>query len=281
MVKKSWLPKYFAIAIGCIVAVFAADASAAFGSRFQGNVGYSIVGNNVYLTVDQVLNTDTSGSSNTLRLELWALSSPLTGGSYTGYRLAVYPLGTLSAGAGISNINSGALPYSPPPNGRWYLALTLDEFDNLNVDDGYGYDEYHNFPNAVTFPAASPGTASVVEYYYAAADHYFITATPSEIAALDSNRFPGWLRTGLGFGAYAGPTAGANPVCRYYIPPASHFYSASPAECALTGQRFPSFVSEPNSVFYIALPDTTTGACPGGAAPIYRLFDNRADPNHR
>ena len=34
-------------------------------------------------------------------------------------------------------------------------------------------------------------------------------------------------------------------------------------------------------VFYIALPDAATGICPGGTFPIYRVFDNRADANHR
>jgi len=29
------------------------------------------------------------------------------------------------------------------------------------------------------------------------------------------------------------------------------------------------------------LPYTTTGACPAGAVPVYRLWNNRADSNHR
>jgi len=33
-------------------------------------------------------------------------------------------------------------------------------------------------------------------------------------------------------------------------------------------------------VFYIALPDPTTGACPGGTQPIWRFF-NRLTTNHR
>ena len=38
-------------------------------------------------------------------------------------------------------------------------------------------------------------------------------------------------------------------------------------------------------MFYIALPVTTpgpnAGACPAGTMPVYRVFDNRADANHR
>ena len=41
--------------------------------------------------------------------------------------------------------------------------------------------------------------ATVVEYYHAQLDHDFITPLADEIAALDSGRVAGWLRTGLAF----------------------------------------------------------------------------------
>ncbi len=34
-------------------------------------------------------------------------------------------------------------------------------------------------------------------------------------------------------------------------------------------------------VFHIILPDRSTGACPVGTMPVYRVWDNRADTNHR
>ena len=93
--------------------------------------------------------------------------------------------------------------------------------------------------------SARAGIVSAVEYYDAALDHYFVTAIPSEIAALDGNQFPGWLRTGLSFNvleAGSGVT-GSTPVCRFYGSPDagldSHFYSASPLECQEVLQRFP------------------------------------------
>jgi hypothetical protein len=73
-------------------------------------------------------------------------------------------------------------------------------------------------------------------------------------------------------------------VCRFYIPPAygnSHYYSASPDECAAAQVKFPGLIEESPSVFFIALPDLSTGACPAGTAPVYRLWNNRADSNHR
>ena len=45
--------------------------------------------------------------------------------------------------------------------------------------------------------------------------------------------------------------------------------------------RFPQFVYEAPDVFHIALPDTTTGACPAATKTVYRLWNNRVDSNHR
>ena len=131
---------------------------------------------------------------------------------------------------------------------------------------------------------------TVVEYYNAALDHYFMTPLANEIDALDSGRIAGWTRTGLVFDAAAGPGARLNPVCRFYIPPAhgdSHFFSASPAECAAVAARigtdpdFSGYVEETAAEFYIALPDLASGACPAGTSPVYRLWNARADSNHR
>ncbi|MDQ6620345.1 MAG: S8 family peptidase [Pseudomonadota bacterium] len=122
----------------------------------------------------------------------------------------------------------------------------------------------------------------VVEYYWAARDHYFVTADAGEIAKLDTSL--DWKRTGQAFGAYTAATGTASKVCRMYIPPAngdSHFFSASPAECATVQVKFPGFTYEAPNAFYIELPDASTGACPAGTLAVYRLWNNRADSNHR
>lgn len=124
----------------------------------------------------------------------------------------------------------------------------------------------------------------VVEFHHAALGHYFVSADVAEIAALDAGVLTGWRRTGLGFTAYAAYTEGASPVCRFYLPPVagdSHFFSASPAECAEVAARFPSFVRESDAVLYEILPDLASGACPPGATPVHRLWNARADTNHR
>jgi hypothetical protein len=140
---------------------------------------------------------------------------------------------------------------------------------------------------AVAMPARAE---TVVEYYHAGLDHYFMTSLASEIAALDGGRFFGWGRTGFTFGGFAAPAPGTHPVCRFYIPPAngdSHFFSASPDECEAvrekmrTNPAYAGYVEETSAEFYIALPDISTGACPGGTQPVYRVWNQRVDSNHR
>jgi hypothetical protein len=131
-------------------------------------------------------------------------------------------------------------------------------------------------------------TTPTVEFYNAGLDDYFITASPAEIQALDNGTFGGWVRTGLRFLAYTDPAvapAGAQPVCRYYVAPAfgdSHFYSASPAECAEVGRQFAAqWVFESSTVFYILLPNPATGACPAGSRGVYRFMNNANGLHHR
>ena len=140
---------------------------------------------------------------------------------------------------------------------------------------------------ASTVPAGA-AIVGAVEYYDAALDHYFVTAFPLEIAALDGGQFPGWVRTGLGFNVFAtgSGVTGSTPVCRFYgLPSAgldSHFYSASPLECQQVQQRFPgAWELESSDVFELFLPDTTTGQCPAGSIPVYRAWNGRVDSNHR
>ena len=131
-----------------------------------------------------------------------------------------------------------------------------------------------------------PGTAqpvTVVEFYRAASDHYFMSIAADEIAALDSGLFVGWTRTALTFKAYAVSQPGYSPICRFYLPPAadSHFYSASPAECATVQSDNPTFQLESTAVMHLAVPNPLSGACPAGTQPVYRTWNRRPDTNHR
>ena len=73
-------------------------------------------------------------------------------------------------------------------------------------------------------------------------------------------------------------------MCRFYLPPGygdSHFFSAAPGECADVRAKFPFLTYEAPDVFYIDLPDFRTGTCTGGGTPVYRLWNQRPDSNHR
>jgi hypothetical protein len=134
---------------------------------------------------------------------------------------------------------------------------------------------------------------NAIEYYNAALGHYFITASAPDFDAIESGRITGWQATGYSLGVLTVPIAKyccsmwgevAVPVCRFYIPPAqgdSHFFSAIAHECTDVATKFPSFVLEAKSDFFVILADKDTGVCPFPFIPVYRLWNQRADTNHR
>ena len=66
------------------------------------------------------------------------------------------------------------------------------------------------------------------------------------------------------------------------MPPAygdSHFFGRGTVECNATGAAHPAFVLEDPLFMHVLLP--AAGVCPAGSTPIYRVFSNRADANHR
>ncbi|MDQ6619728.1 MAG: hypothetical protein M3Z31_08540 [Pseudomonadota bacterium] len=135
-----------------------------------------------------------------------------------------------------------------------------------------------------TYTSAPPRTtvAEVVEFYNASLDHYFITWIGSEITVLDSGQVRGWQRTGYTLRTYTTAEAGTSPVCRYYLPPAfgdSHFFGRGERECTDTGARNPGFVLEDAGFMFMSLP--SLGLCATATRPVYRLYSNRADANHR
>lgn len=139
------------------------------------------------------------------------------------------------------------------------------------------------------------GPVDVVEYYNAQLNHYFMTASASDIDILDRGVISGWVRTGQTFQAFSTQASGGpfvHPVCRFYIPPEhgnSHFFSVLPSDCAALlaaaadPAHYPDFsgyVEESQAAFFIALPDAA-GNCPIGAMPVFRLWNQRVDSNHR
>ena len=138
------------------------------------------------------------------------------------------------------------------------------------------------------------GPVETIEFYNAALDHYFLSIDPQEVSDLDRGLHAGWTRTGQSFPVFESAASAApmlaNPVCRFYIPPQhgdSHFFSADLVECSSVLEKmqndpnFSGYVYESPNVFYAALSDLITGDCPAATTPVYRLWNQRADSNHR
>ncbi len=173
-----------------------------------------------------------------------------------------------------------------------FAALPTDGVNAYFRNGTVGPNQATNF--AGTSAAAPAGAVTIVEYYNNTLDHYFISALQPDIDALDSGRIPGWVRTGLGFKVFpsqASGGAGVNPVCRFYIPPEhgnSHFFSASPAECdAINGRRGRRSelqrlrLRDAERVLRRPCRTPPPVPVPANTVPVYRLWNQRADSNHR
>jgi hypothetical protein len=130
---------------------------------------------------------------------------------------------------------------------------------------------------------AVPGQASAaIEYVNDRLGHYFITAFPAEIAALDAGAHRGeWRRTGASFNVGGGSAA----VCRFYgLPPKgpdSHFFTVDAAECEKVMRDYATWTYEAHA-FSIAAP--VAGTCAAGLVPVTRFYNSPsagADMNHR
>jgi hypothetical protein len=172
-----------------------------------------------------------------------------------------------------------------------WANLPTDGADALFAMRGPAPNVATNFSGqSVSVPASA---TMAIEFYNADQDHYFMSPLAPDIDALDSGRIAGWARTGFTFQVYpslAVSAPGADPVCRFYIPPEhgnSHFFSASQTDCAAilqsipTNPSFSGYVYETPNAFYIAVPDSATGTCAAGTIPVYRLWNARFDSNHR
>jgi len=141
-------------------------------------------------------------------------------------------------------------------------------------------------PSVRSCTDASPAVRSrAIEYHHASYGHFFVTALPEEIRALDSGTIGGWARTGHAFYVDEIGATGASSVCRFwsaqtFAPKSSHFYTASKEECAAVKEnRDWSFEGE---VFAVEAPYLAV-LCREGTVPLYRLYNNGdgGAPNHR
>jgi predicted dienelactone hydrolase len=144
----------------------------------------------------------------------------------------------------------------------------------------------------VHVPFANVGAESrVVEFYNTGLNHFFLTASPSDIDIIHAGGAgPGWIETGHAFKAWLTPSAesaagGAVDVCRFYGGynggPNSHFFTAIKSDCELVKTSYPGWTYE-GIAFQVRPP--VDGACPLGYLGVNRAYNNgyvRNDSNHR
>lgn len=186
---------------------------------------------------------------------------------------------------------------SLPPGGACVVEIVFDPaapfsmrgaFDLYYEAGGRTYWRHVEISGTGVAPRSVVGTVLTVEYYNPLLRHYFVTAHAHEQAELDAGGQGSWVRTGRSFWVHPPERVaevGASPVCRYYgvpgVGPNSHFYSAIAEECEAVARLYPdSWRLESANVFGAVLPDFT-GNCPAGTSALFRLWNNRADANHR
>ncbi len=189
--------------------------------------------------------------------------------------------------AGVAALMLAINPALTPAQIKSLMAQTASPFavgsDCPSKGCGPGILNAFGAVKAAQATVAGPTAVPVVEYYHQAFNHYFMSASPTDIAALDAGLFSGWQRTGYTFNAYLTPAPGFGPVCRFYIPPAwgdSHFYSALQSDCAIVPVTWPYFELESSAAFYVAVPDAA-GTCPANTVPVYRVWNQLPATNHR
>ncbi len=128
------------------------------------------------------------------------------------------------------------------------------------------------------------GQAVAVEFYNEGLDHFFITTDANEINLLDTGVLRGWVRTGIRFLAYNVPTAGTNPVCRFYLTTRGRrlaFLFGRPERMRANARavRRELDLREPERVLHRAA-EPRYRRCPPGTLPVWRFF-NTATTNHR
>lgn len=203
----------------------------------------------------------------------------------------------------VDYVYDGVTPAGSPPSGG-YVPFASVKLAGL-APGAYAIEAVGTDYRWSTWQRRSTGNltvgslATIVEYYAAALDHYFVTAWPDEVAMIDDGAQPGFKRTGQKFRAWLKASeapANAVPVCRFYASgPNSHFYTGDAAECGALkaleqkqrahaqakGERFGGWQFEAVA-FYALAPQN--GTCAPNTQPVYRDYNmrgNQNDSNHR
>jgi hypothetical protein len=83
----------------------------------------------VAISVPEIENTTTNGTTGSLQVVLWYTSIPYSGGAISGYNVASIPYFNVLGPGQYFVPASFTEAYSRPPDGTWYPTLALEEYD--------------------------------------------------------------------------------------------------------------------------------------------------------
>ncbi|MEO8849116.1 MAG: choice-of-anchor D domain-containing protein [Casimicrobiaceae bacterium] len=235
--------------------------SATFGSQplFVQSTAKALTVRNIG-TASASIYSVSSSNANEFPITSNTCSGALAAGGTCTVNVAFYPT-TAGARSGTLTVSSDAV------NGAPSIALS-----GIGASTGSG----------------GGGTkVSVVEFYNAGFNHYFITASADDITYI-AQHLPDWQPTGLTFNAYAitNPPAGSVAICRFFNDHfngiSTHFYAPHGFGCEQTVTSFPDWTLENPQAFFANIPDGA-GNCAAGQIPLYRVYNNGMGgaPNHR
>jgi photosystem II stability/assembly factor-like uncharacterized protein len=172
-----------------------------------------------------------------------------------------------------------SLVVEPPAYGPGFMDVTISPWSAGVLYAATG--------DGVRKLVARADVALAREFYHTGFDHYFLTASDDEAAALSSGTLPPWRPTGKTFSVWETSTANRSPTCRFFsasfAPKSSHFYTPYVDECA--GLRAHDVWTYEGTAFDLQLPQGPpgAGACPAGTQPLYRAYNDYMGnaPNHR
>jgi hypothetical protein len=146
-------------AVRCLIVLglLAASSRASAGAdvSLSGNLSWATHGSTIDIEAGTVTNNSSGGISGTLQLEIWATSTPYSGGTIHGYVLGTRNLGQLQGGFSFTGI-SGDVPFTAPPAGTYYTTMTLEQYNG----SAFVIADYSTFPGTSTFTGGGGGGGS-------------------------------------------------------------------------------------------------------------------------
>src|SRR6267143_616338 len=148
-------PFLFAILTCCFAVIASATG---FGNLdFQSGSTFQVSGNTVHITLAKIVNSSSTRTSGSLRIDLWSFQAPYAGGSFSGYKTAsvrTSQITGLSDQLGPSRSFSDItldLPYTAPAPGYSSYSLFLMEFSNAcTASDHFCVTAYLNYSSPPT-----------------------------------------------------------------------------------------------------------------------------------